>query len=54
MSADRGLADYSDDARIYLEEQFNMIRGMGLAGKLFDMGIQITPGFIEEFKGVDK
>ncbi|HEY3278216.1 MAG TPA: hydantoinase/oxoprolinase family protein [Syntrophorhabdaceae bacterium] len=53
LSRQRRLSVYSEDAQVYLEEQFNMIRGMGLAGKLFDVGIQITPGFIEEFKGVD-
>jgi N-methylhydantoinase A len=48
----RGLSVYSADAQVYLDEQFNMIRGVALSGKLFDVGIQITPGFIEEFKGV--
>ena len=49
---DRGLAAYADDAEIYMEEQFNVIRGMHRAGKLFDVGIQIAPGFVPEFKGV--
>jgi len=29
-----------------------VIRGMHRGGKLFDVGIQITPGFVPEFKGV--
>ncbi len=51
--ADRGLGDYADDAEIYSEEQFNVIRGWEQEGKLFDIGIQISPGFIHEFKGVE-
>ena len=39
-------------AAVYLEEQFNVIRGMSLVGKLFDVGIQIAPGFIHGYKGV--
>lgn len=50
---DRGLSDYADDAQIYSEEQFNVIRGWEQEGKLFDVGIQISPGFIHEFKGVE-
>ena len=53
VCADRGLADYADDAQIYSEEQFNVIRGWEQEGKLFDIGIQISPGFIREFKGVE-
>ncbi|MDR2018921.1 MAG: hydantoinase/oxoprolinase family protein [Syntrophobacterales bacterium] len=52
ISQERGLSDYADEGRVYLEEQFNIIRGMGLAGKLFDVGIQIAPGFIREYNGV--
>ena len=48
----RGLSAYGDDGKIYMEEQFNVIRGMHRGGKLFDVGIQITPGFVPEFKGV--
>jgi hypothetical protein len=36
-----------------MEEQFNMIRGYNSSGKLFEIGIQVTPGFINEFKGVE-
>ncbi|MHB8108903.1 MAG: hydantoinase/oxoprolinase family protein [Syntrophorhabdaceae bacterium] len=52
LSGERGLAEYAEDARIYLEEQFNIIRGWDREGKLFDIGIQISPGFIHGFKGV--
>ena len=51
-SRERGLADYADEAHVYLEEQFNVIRGWEQEGKLFDVGIQIAPGFIHEYKGV--
>lgn len=52
VSRDRGLGDYADEAHVYLEEQFNVIRGFAQEGKLFDVGIQIAPGFIHEYKGV--
>jgi len=48
----RGLSDYADEAHVYLEEQFNVIRGWEQEGKLFDVGIQVAPGFIHEYKGV--
>ena len=52
ISRERGLSDYTDEGHVYLEEQFNVIRGMSLVGKLFDVGIQIAPGFIHGYKGV--
>ena len=52
ISLERGLSDYADEGQVYLEEQFNVIRGMNRVGKLFDVGIQIAPGFIREYKGV--
>lgn len=52
LSRERGLAEYADEAHVYLEEQFNVIRGWQQEGKLFDIGIQIAPGFIHEYKGV--
>ena len=52
ISRERGLLEYTDEARVYLEEQFNMIRGWEQTGKLFDVGIQISPGFIHEYEGV--
>ncbi len=54
ISGERGLSAYADDARVYLEEQFNVIRGYQQTGKLFDVGIQIAPGFIHEYKGVEQ
>ncbi|MEN6325494.1 MAG: hydantoinase/oxoprolinase family protein [Syntrophomonas sp.] len=50
----RGMSSYLDDSSFYMEEQFNIIRGWDRVGKLFDVGIQISPGFIGEFKGVAK
>jgi hypothetical protein len=52
VSRERGLSDYAGEAHVYLEEQFNVIRGWEQEGKLFDVGIQIAPGFIHEYKGV--
>jgi N-methylhydantoinase A/oxoprolinase/acetone carboxylase beta subunit len=52
IGRERGLAAYADEAQVYLEEQFNVIRGSRLAGKLFDVGIQIAPGFIHGYEGV--
>ena len=53
VCADRGLERYANDAQFTCEEQFNIIRGWEQEGKLFDIGIQISPGFIHEFKGVE-
>ncbi|MDD3269108.1 MAG: hydantoinase/oxoprolinase family protein [Syntrophomonadaceae bacterium] len=50
----RGMDSYLDQSSFYMEEQFNIIRGWDRVGKLFDVGIQISPGFIKEFKGVAK
>ncbi len=37
----------------YLTEQFNVISGWGEdSGRIFDVGVQIPPGFIEDFTGV--
>jgi len=52
LGTELGLEDYVDDADFFLEEQFNMIRGWDRTGKLFEVGLQISPGFIKEFKGV--
>ncbi len=43
IGRERGLSAYADEALIYMEEQFNVIRGSRLVGKLFDLGIQIAP-----------
>ncbi|MGI6308423.1 MAG: hydantoinase/oxoprolinase family protein [Dethiobacteria bacterium] len=48
----RGIGQYADRYEFFLEEQFNMIRGWSTAGKLFDVGVQIASGVIDEFKGV--
>lgn len=50
----RGMEDYAEEAQIYLEEQFNVIRGWSTSGKIFDVGIQIAPGFIKDYQGVKR
>ena len=52
MGSRRGLSAYADEAEVYLEEQFNVVRGWDTAGKLFDVGIEIKPGFVHGYKGV--
>ncbi|MDD2372652.1 MAG: hydantoinase/oxoprolinase family protein [Syntrophomonadaceae bacterium] len=52
VGKERGMASYTNESSFFMEEQFNMIGGWDRTGKLFDVGIQVTPGFIEEFKGV--
>ena len=52
VGKERGMASYTNESSFFMEEQFNMIGGWDQTGKLFDVGIQVTPGFIEEFKGV--
>lgn len=52
IGQERGFSGYTDDARFYIEEQFNVIRGPKLVGKLFDVGIQIMPGFVHGYEGV--
>jgi len=52
IAVKRGIGRYADRYEFFLEEQFNMIRGWSTVGKLFDVGVQITPGIIDEFKGV--
>lgn len=49
---DRGLDDYKEEATFYMEEQFNVIRGWDRIGKIFDVGVQVKPGFIKEYTGV--
>jgi N-methylhydantoinase A/oxoprolinase/acetone carboxylase beta subunit len=53
MGSRRGLAEYAGEAEVFLEEQFNVIRGWDRAGKLFDVGIEIKPGFVHGYKGVE-
>jgi len=52
LGKERGMEEYIDESDFYLEEQFNLIRGWSRVGKLFDIGIQVSPGFISEYKGV--
>ncbi|MGI6575570.1 MAG: hydantoinase/oxoprolinase family protein [bacterium] len=52
IAAQRGIGQYSDLYTFFLEEQFNIIRGWSTLGKLYDVGIQIAPGVIDDFKGV--
>ncbi|QGT99435.1 Hydantoinase/oxoprolinase family protein [Candidatus Syntrophocurvum alkaliphilum] len=46
------VTGYATNAEFYLEEQFNMIRNWDRVGKIFEIGIQIKPGLINEFTGV--
>ncbi len=46
------LAAYANESEVYLEEQFNVIRNGYASGKLFDVAVQIRPGFIHGFEGV--
>jgi N-methylhydantoinase A len=52
LARKRGMEAYASQHEFFLEEQFNMIRGWSTMGKLFDVGIQIVPGVINEFEGV--
>ncbi|MEA1959759.1 MAG: hydantoinase/oxoprolinase family protein [Bacillota bacterium] len=52
LAAQRGVASYASEAEFFLEEQFNMIRGWSSAGKIIEVGLQVTPGLIESFEGV--
>jgi len=50
LAQQRGLAEYTGEAEFTREEQFNMIRGWDRTGKIFELGMQIKPGFIKEFE----
>jgi N-methylhydantoinase A/oxoprolinase/acetone carboxylase beta subunit len=52
IGTERGMAEYTGEYKFYMEEQFNTIRGYSSSGKLFDVGVQVLPGFISEYKGV--
>lgn len=54
ISRQRGIDKYTVDAGFFMEEQFNMIRGWDRVGKIFEVGIQVAPGFIEEYQGVSE
>ena len=52
LGKERGMDDYLDDHSIFLEEQFNLIRGWDRNGRIFDIGAQVAPGLITEYQGV--
>lgn len=54
ISRERGIEAYTTASSFFMEEQFNMIRGWDRIGKIFEVGIQVRPGFIEDFKGVSQ
>jgi hypothetical protein len=54
LALDRHMEDYADEAEVFLQEQFNVIRGWSTSGKIFDIGVQIAPGLIKEYQGVSK
>lgn len=53
IGQERGMGEYINEFQFYMEEQFNVIKGWHRAGKLFDIGVQVSPGFINEYRGVD-
>jgi N-methylhydantoinase A len=50
----RGIQRYAQHCEFFLEEQFNVVRGWSTRGKIYDVGIQIAPGVIADYKGVEK
>lgn len=52
LAEEKGMADYFSEREFFLEEQFNVIRGWTTSGRIFDVGITISPGVIKGFKGV--
>lgn len=54
LGAEMNVDHDMQEAEFFMEEQFNMIRGYGRVGKLFEVGIQIAPGFIKEYQGVSQ
>ncbi|MGI6513490.1 MAG: hydantoinase/oxoprolinase family protein [Syntrophomonadales bacterium] len=52
LTEEKGMADYFCEREFFLEEQFNVIRGWSTSGRIFDVGITISPGVIKGFKGV--
>ncbi|MGI6225269.1 MAG: hydantoinase/oxoprolinase family protein [Peptococcales bacterium] len=49
----REMVEYFDQYEFFLEEQFNTISDYRTTGKIFDIGIQVISGVINEFKGVE-
>lgn len=52
LAAAKDMTNYAADARFDREEQFNVIRGWDRVGRIFELSVQIAPGFIDSFKGV--
>ena len=52
LAEKRGIKGSADQAEIFLEEQFNVIRGWETVGKIIELGIQIAPGLMEGFEEV--
>lgn len=50
IAIQKDLGSYADEAEVFREEQFNVIRSWDTQGKIFEVGIQIKPGFIAEYK----
>jgi hypothetical protein len=48
----RGMEGYAGEQKVFLEEQFNVIRGWDRVGRIFDVGIQVAPGIIPAYRGV--
>ena len=51
ISREKDIDKYTANAKFFMEEQFNMIRGWNQIGKIFEVGVQVAPGFIEEYQG---
>jgi N-methylhydantoinase A/oxoprolinase/acetone carboxylase beta subunit len=49
-AAGRGMAHLTDQAVYTREEQFNVVSGYFTAGKIFDIGLEIAPGFVESLR----
>ncbi len=54
LARERNMEAYADQAEVFLQEQFNVIRGWSTSGKIFDIGVQIAPGLINEYQGVSR
>lgn len=52
LAEENDMAEYFAEREFILEEQFNVVRGWSTSGRIFDVGITISPGVIKGFKGV--
>lgn len=50
IAVQKDLGSYADEAEFFRREQFNIIRSYDRQGKIFELGVQIKPGFIKEYK----